>query len=209
MKPALLFDLDGTLWDATGCIDKIWNRVLDKHENITFRMTKQKLDEVMGQTMEEMGQSLFPDLSTLEQKRIMDELGEEEVIYLKEFGGILYNGVKETISELSKDYDLYIVSNSQDGYVQAFLYAHNMEKYFKDIEMSGRTGLPKADNIALLMKRNNIKKAIFIGDTSFDQEAAYSAGLPFIFAAYGFGKDLECNAKIDSIKNLPELLRSL
>ncbi|MDO4467913.1 MAG: HAD family hydrolase [Bacillota bacterium] len=209
MKPAILFDLDGTLWDATGCIDKIWNRVLEKHENISFRMTHQILNDVMGKTMEEMGKCLFPDLSEKEREQLIDELGIEEVIYLKEHGGILYDGVKEIIPILSKNYDLYIVSNSQDGYVQAFLTAHGMETYFKDIEMSGRTGREKSYNIQLIMQRNQIEKAYFVGDTRFDQEASLENNLPFIYCSYGFGKDLDALAKIDSFKDLPALLETL
>lgn len=29
---AVIFDLDGTLWDTTGCSCDIWNRVFDRHE---------------------------------------------------------------------------------------------------------------------------------------------------------------------------------
>ena len=34
MKKSIIFDLDGTLWDSTGCVCAIWNRVLkDDGEN--------------------------------------------------------------------------------------------------------------------------------------------------------------------------------
>ena len=32
MKKSIIFDLDGTLWDSTGCVCAIWNRVLNKYE---------------------------------------------------------------------------------------------------------------------------------------------------------------------------------
>ena len=34
MKKSIIFDLDGTLWDSTGCVCAIWNRVLNKYEDI-------------------------------------------------------------------------------------------------------------------------------------------------------------------------------
>lgn len=38
------------------------------------------------------------------------------------------------------------------------------------------------------MERNHIKKAVYVGDTQGDMLAAKFAGIPFVFASYGFGK---------------------
>ena len=102
---------------------------------------------------------------------------------------------------------MYIVSNCQDGYVPAFLHAHKLEEYFVDIEMSGRTGLDKGNNIALLMKRNRIKTAVYVGDTDGDEKAARFAGIPFIYAGYGFGKAVSPDAVIMDIRELPECMK--
>lgn len=40
----------------------------------------------------------------------------------------------------------------------------------------------------LLMERNGIAEAAYVGDTQGDLEAARLAGIPFVWAAYGFGK---------------------
>ena len=141
MIEAIIFDLDGTMWDSTGCACDIWNRVLKKHNNIDFKMTKEQAEQLMGKTMEEIGEILFPDFSEEERTEIVDKFGIEEVDYLKERGAILYDGLEEVLSELRQNYKLYIVSNCQDGYVPAFLQAHHLGDYFEDIEMSGRTGL--------------------------------------------------------------------
>lgn len=114
--------------------------------------------------------------------------------------------MKETIAALSQRHKLYIVSNCQDGYVQAFLHAHEMTAYFSDIEMSGRTGLNKGHNIALLMQRNGIESAVYIGDMSSDETAARFAGIPFIHAGYGFGQAVVPDATIASITELPGCL---
>ena len=202
MKEAILFDLDGTLWDATPSASELWNRVLEKHTS-AFRMTPSFVAGLMGKTMEEVGAILFPALSSDERRTITDEFGVKEVRYLAEHGAFLYEGVKETISVLAKEYDLYIVSNCQDGYVPAFLHAHDLQAFFRDYEMSGRTGMDKGQNIRLLMERNGIRKAVFIGDAVSDEEAAGFAGIPFIWAAYGFGNAMRPDATIHRIKDLP------
>ena len=56
---AVIFDLDGTLWDATGCSCDIWNRVFDKYEEVGFRMTQEISAGLMGKTMEEIAQTVL------------------------------------------------------------------------------------------------------------------------------------------------------
>ena len=209
MIDTIIFDLDGTLWDSTGCACDIWNRVLDKHKDIDFRMTQNMTEQLMGKTMEQIGEILFPDVSNEVRSNIVNEFGDEEVKYLCENGAILYDGLEETISLLSRNYKLYIVSNCQDGYVPAFLQAHKLGQYFADIEMSGRTGLDKGNNIKLLMERNNIKAAVYVGDTDGDEKAARFAGIPFIYAEYGFGKVVNPDAVITRIVELPTCIKEL
>ncbi|SDB56542.1 phosphoglycolate phosphatase [Pseudobutyrivibrio sp. YE44] len=205
----IIFDLDGTLWDATGCSSDIWNRVFEKYEEVNIRMTKQISEGLMGKTMEEIGDELFPELPVDRRRAITDEFGVEEVKYLSENGAILYSGMKDTVSNLAKKYNLYIVSNCQDGYVPAFFKAHDMESYFKDIEMSGRTGKDKGQNIKLIMERNGIENAIYVGDTAGDEKAARDAGIPFVWAAYGFGEAENPDAVINDITALPDLLNEI
>lgn len=204
---AIIFDLDGTLWDSTGSACDIWNQVLEKHHDISFRMTKEGLAQLMGKTMEDIVSGLFPELNAETKNEIIDEVGYEEVKYLTENGAVLYNGLEETLNILTKEYKLYIVSNCQDGYVSAFLHAHKLEKYFADIEMSGRTGLDKGNNIKLIMKRNDIKSAVYVGDTAGDEKSARFAGIPFIFAEYGFGEALCPDAVAADIRQLPECMK--
>ena len=208
-KLSIVFDLDGTLWDTIPCIPIIWEQVLGRHSDIPFRITEEKSAQLMGNTMEQIGEILFPELSRDERKALIDELGQEEVTYLTEHGAVLYEGVEDTLEVLSQEYDLYIVSNCQDGYVDAFLTAHKLEKYFADIEMSGRTGLDKGENIKLLMSRNNIESAIYVGDTEGDEIAARFANIPFIYAGYGFGYSIYPDAVIDNIRQLPERIKQL
>ena len=203
---AVIFDLDGTLWDARDCACEVWNRIFDKYEEITLRMTQEISSKLMGKTMEEIGDYLFPELPVAKRREITDEVGIEEVNYLQENGAILFHGMEDTVRQLAKEYDLYIVSNCQDGYVPAFLKAHGMESYFKDIEMSGRTGMDKGHNIRLLMERNGIENACYVGDTEGDEKAARFAGIPFIWAEYGFGDAQAPDAVIHSITALPALL---
>ena len=202
----VIFDLDGTLWDATGETFLVWNRVFARHPEIDLRVDQAEKKGLMGKTMPEIGAVLFPDMDPAFQRAIMDECGDAEVEWLRDHGGILYPHLAETLAQLSRTRDLFLVSNCQDGYAQAFLNYHGVARYFTDIEMSGRTGLSKAENIRLLMARNGIDRAVYVGDTEGDEAAANGAGVPFIHAAYGFGTAKKPDAVIRAFSELPETL---
>ena len=129
-------------------------------------------------------------------------------MYIEEHGGILFDGLEETLAALKEEYFLAIVSNCQEGYIEAFLKHHKLEKYFDDTENYGRTKRCKGDNIRLLVERNNLD-AVYVGDTMGDYDATMQAGLPFIHAAYGFGTVPEGTAKINDIRELPEKVKEI
>ena len=141
--------------------------------------------------------------------KIMAECSSVEHPYVRQHRGVLYPHLEEVLKVLSSNFFLAIVSNCQDGYVQAFLDHYEFRKYFDDIEMAGRTGLSKGENISLVIQRNPIEKAVYVGDTAGDQEAAELAGVPFIYAAYGFGDVSAPAFMINQISDLQSALKEI
>lgn len=187
-KNGIIFDLDGTLWDSCVAIVPSWQKVMNAHGIKRPPLTQEEMNSYMGKTVAQIAPLMLPELSLEDGIALMKEGCEEELEELRKNGAILYEDILETLRELSKTYSLYIVSNSEDGYVQAFIEHYHLEDIIKDFEMAGRTGNPKGDNISLVIKRNNLSKAIYVGDTILDKEAADKANVPFVFASYGFGE---------------------
>ncbi len=189
MFDGLIFDLDGTLWDSVDGICLSWNRVLARRApRMAGTVTRERITSCMGMLLPDIVRKLAPDLREEELAPLLDELLEEENAYVAAHGGLLYKGVEVTLERLSRAYPLFIVSNCQDGYIEAFFQAHGLGRFFRDYENPGRTGKPKGENIALLAERNGLKKPLYIGDTQGDCNAAAQAGVPFLHAAYGFGR---------------------
>lgn len=206
---SIIFDLDGTLWDSTGAICETWNIILKKHPEIgRGPVTKKELFGCMGLPMYEIAARLFPQEKEETQRVLMDELCEVENRYLEAHGGILFSGLKTVLAALTKKYPLYIVSNCQDGYIESFLKAHSLGNFFADTECWGRTRLPKGESNRLLMERNQLQKAVYVGDTASDAQSAKDAGIPFIYAAYGFGEvaPQDYDYRIEDIRELTGLL---
>ena len=206
---SIIFDLDGTLWSSAKAISEAWGLVLQKHEDIEKKeVTEEELYSCMGLPMYDIAAKLFPSLSEDVRNQLMDELCEFENGYLEKRGGVLYDGLEETLTQLQKNYKLYIVSNCQDGYIEAFIKAHKLEKYFSDTECWGRTRAPKAVSNRTLIERNNLSNPVYVGDTAGDASAAREAEIDFIYAEYGFG-EVEPSlyvGVIDSFKELKDIL---
>ena len=69
----------------------------------------------------------------------------------------------------------------------------------------GDTQTDKGRTIKTLMAMYDIKDAVYIGDTQGDYEAALIAGIPFIWAAFGFGEPEGYAMKIDSFRELENI----
>ncbi len=74
-----------------------------------------------------------------------------------------------------------------------------------DFENPGRTGLSKGENIKMLIERTNLSNPIYVGDTEGDYNAAQNAGIPFVYAKYGFGQVSEYDEVIKTFDDLLKL----
>ncbi|MCE5196511.1 MAG: HAD family hydrolase [Negativicutes bacterium] len=207
MKNAIIFDLDGTLWDVSRQVLPAWNRVLQRHSEVNRQITIADLHSYMGKTIADIAQIMLPELPLVQSLKIMDECAVEEQLYLREHGGVLYPHLEEMLASLKKNYLLFIVSNCQDGYIESFLEFHKLTEYFTDTECAGRTGLSKGENIKLVMARNQIERAVYVGDTEGDLKAARLAAIPFIHAAYGYGRIDSKEVSIAQLSELPQTVK--
>ena len=205
-----MFDLDGTLWDSAQAVAESWNEVFLKVDPSLPALTTEDVHGVMGMTMKEISEVLQPMMNPEIREQVFEECCRHEVEYLYDHPGQLYPRLRETLEELrDMGYELAIVSNCQRGYVEAFLHSSGVGDLFLDYEEWERTGLVKGENIRLVMSRNGYRKAVYVGDTRKDQEAAQLAEIPFIHAAYGFGETEQPDGSIAALADLPDLIRGM
>ena len=205
----VIFDLDGTLWDSAKSVAESWNEVFRRADPSLPDLTAEDIHGVMGMTMKEISKTLHTQMQEAEREKKFDECSRYEVEYLHSHPGELFPGLRETLEQLrGEGYPMAVVSNCQTGYVEAFLLGSGLGGLFSDYEEWERTGLSKGENIRLVMRRNGYGKAVYVGDTRKDEEAAEQAGIPFIHAAYGFGKAERPAAVIRSIKELPDRIHA-
>ena len=202
---SLIFDIDGTLWDSRDLVAEGYNQQLHDEGLEDYFVDAQRLRPLFGKVMTAIADELFPHLPPEKRYGLMERCMERENRYLAENEcRIGYEGIKETLEYLSQTHRLFIVSNSQQGYPELCIRKLGLEKLISGHLCFGDTGTTKGQTIKALMERHGIHSAIYIGDTQGDYEATLEAGIPFLWADYGFdtpaGFDLRIHAPRDLMK---------
>ena len=204
--PALIFDIDGTLWDSRQIVADGYNHHLKSIGRADLQVTAEYLKSLFGKTMTEIADIMLSSIPAPERYDVLLGCMEEEHRFLENDPcDIAYPGVKETLTKLSETHHLYIVSNAQQGYPELMMDKLGIRHLFRGWLCFGDTGTPKGETIRILMARHGIENAVYIGDTQGDLEASRAAGVPFVFCRFGFGAPEQFDAAVDSFCQLAEL----
>ena len=200
---SLIFDIDGTLWDSRALVAEGYNLQLKDEGLEHLFVNAQQLKALFGKVMTEIADVLFAEIPLPERYALMERCMARENRYLQENPcAIGYPGVKEVLTRLAETHRLFIVSNSQRGYPELCIRKLGLGSCITACLCFGDTGTSKGKTIRALMQRHNIRSCAYIGDTQGDYEATLEAGIPFIWASYGFGVPEGYGAKIERISDL-------
>lgn len=203
----LILDVDGTLWDSTGLVAKAWTQAVRQGGIEGYSVEAQQLKKLFGKTMEVIAQEMFPNVSEEQRDKLMELCCEyEHRVLCEDECAICYSGVTEGIRRLSRKLPVFIVSNCQSGYIELFLEKTGLAQYVTDTECYGNTGKGKGENIRLVAERNHLQHPVYVGDTQGDCDACDEAGVPFVFASYGFGDPDHMAARISRFEELDQLI---
>ena len=200
MTEALIFDLDGTLWDAAAASTRGWNRALERM-GVSSRVTVDDIRSVSGRPFARCVEVLLPELGPATED-MLRALEEHERIEIEAVGGRLYQGVADGLLQLAVMYRLFLVSNCPGWYLDAFFRASDLRECFTGWDCHGSSGLSKAAMLADLKDTYDLGCATYVGDTGGDQEAAVQAGMEFAFVRYGFGEAGPVSLAFDSFGEL-------
>ena len=184
---SIIFDIDGTIWNSTDVVAVAWNEILEK-EGLDIRVTAGQLKGLFGKVLSDIAKAIMPGLDEEEQLRIIDRCCQAEHELLRQVGAPVYEGLEETLKVLKERYPLFVVSNCEAGYIELVFEKTGLGKYFQGHLCPGDTGEAKAANICSIVRNHHLKAPVYVGDTFGDYQACQEAGVPFVFASYGFGQ---------------------
>ncbi len=205
---SIIFDMDGTLWDAVDTYAESWNIVF-KELGINIHVDRNELAKMVGWEGKKVHAVIMPDFDDEQRQSIYAKVNALRRVLLPQNGGVLYEGVKEGLQKLASKYQLYIVSNCAVGIIRLFMDWAGINEHIIDEIAYGTNQMPKHYNIKLLIERHNLGNPVYVGDTEGDGEQSRLAGIPFVFVSYGFGNTDDHDIRFDSFTGLTEYFMGL
>src|SRR5690606_3514009 len=117
---SMIFDMDGTLWNALAIYTEAWNKGL--LENGIHRVvTHQEIASMTGWEKSKVLDQVLPDHPPQVRSQVDQLVNRYSVSLIPMVKGFLYTGVKEGLTRLSERYPLFILSNCDAGIIDLFL----------------------------------------------------------------------------------------
>jgi HAD superfamily hydrolase (TIGR01549 family) len=208
MIESLIFDMDGTMWDAVDSYTRIWDVTFAQCGVVRPPVTRQELLEQMGRHLEDILADLAPAGSDID--HLLSVLDANEQAMVPVLGGKLYPGVRETVRTLhERGVKLFMVSNCGSEGLKNFMAFAGITQYITDTRTHGGTDMPKDKNIRNLVERYNLQNVFYVGDTAGDCAAAHAAGIGMIGCTYGFGDVSAADYKINTFSDLLSLQQNV
>ena len=205
----IMFDIDGTIWDVSNIITKAVNEVLKNHD-IIRSVTHDQIIGGLGLSHVDFSNHVLSFVGEVDDR--MQMVKEADAIKNKmidEQGVTPYPYFREVIKELSNHYKIAIVSNCGPNTIEQLLDVLDINSYVTDFMAASRFKITKGEAIKRVAENNNATNFVYIGDTITDKRACEEAGSDFIFATYGFGKDVESKYHIDSLNELCDVIKKM
>ena len=198
---SIIFDMDGTLWNATSSYAKIWNVTCDEF-GIEARFKGEDLVQFMGMSIESIMEHLLGENITVDKAAFLMCLGKHENAMMPSLGGVLFPGVKECLESLHNHYRLFMLSNCSARGLINFVNYTGMAHVFDGLLTQGERPVEKSDNLRFMASKYSLKSPTYVGDTQSDCDQCHAASMPFIHAAWGFG---HCNNAEWQFANIQEM----
>jgi phosphoglycolate phosphatase len=193
--------MDGTMWNATESYAKIWNETCASFGIDAF-FSGADLEPLMGMSIENIMERLLGEHMAVDKADFLKVLGENEDAMMPKLGGILYPGVKESLDRLHDNYRLFMLSNCSSRGLLNFVNYTGTAHFFEGLLTQGERPVEKCENLRFMAQKYSLKSPAYVGDTQADCEQAHEAGMPFVFASWGFGECINAEWRFVSIEEM-------
>ena len=211
---AILFDLDGTLFETAPELSDAVNSMLKDLEMMELK--RNEIKNFIGKGAENL---IKQSLRLSSKKDPTPLFTKAEKLFAHHYSlisanSLMFDGVKKAIVYLkSKDFLLGCVTNKPAIYTEALMNKSRLTDFMDVIVSGDTTKKKKPDPLPILYALDQLniepKDAIMVGDSIVDIEAGYAAGTYIFTVPYGyqFGESIISDRVDYAMSNFNELTR--
>lgn len=212
MKPAVLFDFDGTLVDSETCILACFAHLFERYSSKEL-FTHKIQEEVLGPPLDQMLKRLFPQEDT---EKLMMEYRRYQVDKASDLIQPMSHCLELLAYLKEEGYPVGIISTRKQDSLYYHMKRLNMTPYIDIVVGGDRVEKQKPDPEGILkaMKDVQATEGVYIGDNVMDIEAGKAAHLKTVAKLGHEGKiaklkAAEPDAMIEDLIELKEFLGQL
>ncbi|MFJ8261088.1 HAD hydrolase-like protein [Rummeliibacillus sp. NPDC094406] len=210
MKQALIFDMDGTLFQTNLILEPALIATFDVLRKNNLWDEDTPIDtyrEIIGVPLPVVWKTLCPSHTLLIREKSNEIFQEKLIELIKAKKGSLYPNAEFVLERLSIDNSLYIASNGQEAYLQAIVDTYDLNRFIKKVySIQSISSGQKSDLVKKVMNENYITGGAVIGDRLSDIMAAKDNKLTAIGVNFDFAQAEELKQADKVIDHLIELL---
>ncbi|MGK7396086.1 MAG: HAD family hydrolase [Candidatus Cyclobacteriaceae bacterium M3_2C_046] len=201
MSKSLIFDLDGTLWDASQIYMEAWNLTMQK-QKLDVQFNRSQFVQLIGIEINQVLDQYFPGMTVSQRNALVKKVELQQNLLFSSHQVRIYPGIEKYLPLLAKKYTLYMVSNCSSEVLQQFKDQSGLATHFEDFRVFGDNQKSKSENIMDLADQYQLKRPVYIGDKRHDWLACQKARVEFIQVTYGFDPPIEEVLGFDNFQDL-------
>lgn len=213
-RPTILFDLDGTLVDSVPDLAAALNRLLAARGLASF--TPEAVTAMVGDGAGALVARAFAARDAAQDAAALPEYLADYTAYSAEATRI-YPGIEQALGELARaGWRMAVCTNKPAAAAHAVLSALGLDHWFATVGGGDSFSARKPDPAHLLATLaaacGDPARAVMVGDHRNDVASAMAAGVPCIFAAWGYGPrqaGADAAGIAETAAELPALLATL
>ncbi|WP_214808227.1 HAD family hydrolase [Exiguobacterium sp. s102] len=196
MKQAIIFDMDGTLFQT--------HRILGPALDVAFTRLRQAgkwhdatpldtYEAIMGVPLPQVWATLLPNHPEADRK-LMDDWFQQALIERIQAGqGALYPEAVTVLQTLrAAGHDLYVASNGLPAYLAAIVEQFALDRYLTGIySIEDVDSLDKSELVRMIRTKHGLRAGFVVGDRQSDFTAAKENGWPAIGCRFDFAQEAE------------------
>lgn len=210
MKPAFIFDMDGTLFQT--------DRILEIALEDAFSHLRSKglwgsatpigqYRNIMGAPLPKVWETLLPGHSAAVREEANDYFHERLIWNIENGNGALYPNVGELLAYLkNQGYPLFIASNGLAVYLKAIVDHYRLDRWITEtFSIEQIPSLNKGELVKLITEEHAIGCGAVVGDRLSDIQAAKTNNLLAIGCRFDFAQESELVQADFVIEDLQEI----